>query len=157
MWLDSQVCNFQITVVLLLFMVLVLIITMLFPGIAIFFPRNELVILSVRISYRLLLLFSSQVVSDSVTLWTAARQASLSLTTSRSLPKFMCIESVMPSNHFILWHPLFLLSILPSIRVFSNESAPHIRPKYSASASPFQWFVLLAYAMVIKHGKISAD
>ena len=64
--------------------------------------------------------------------WTAARQASLSITNSRSSPKFMSIESVMPSNHFILHHPLLLLlSIFPSIRAFSNESTLHMRwPKY---------------------------
>ena len=64
--------------------------------------------------------------------WTAARQASLSITNSRSPPKPMSIESVMPSNHLILCHPLLLLSsIFPSIRVFSNESALRIRwPKY---------------------------
>ena len=64
--------------------------------------------------------------------WTAARQASLSIINSRSLPKPMSIESVMPSNHLILYHPLLLLSsIFPSIRVFSNESALHIRwPNY---------------------------
>ena len=64
--------------------------------------------------------------------WTAARQASLSITNSWSLPKFMSIELVMPSNHLILCHPLILLrSIFPSIRVFSNESALRIRwPKY---------------------------
>ena len=60
--------------------------------------------------------------------WTAARQAYLSITNSWSLPKLMSIESVMPSNHLILCHPLFLLSsIFPSIRVFSNESAICIR------------------------------
>ena len=59
--------------------------------------------------------------------WTAARQASLSITNSRSLLKLMSIESVMPSNHLILCCPLLLLpSIFPSIRVFSNESALHI-------------------------------
>ena len=64
--------------------------------------------------------------------WTAAHQASLSITNSRSLPKPMSIESVMPSNHLILCRPLLLLpSTLPSIRIFSNESALHIRwPKY---------------------------
>ena len=64
--------------------------------------------------------------------WTAARQASLSITNSHSLLKLMSIESVMPSSHLILCHPLLLLpSIFPSIRVFSNESALHIRwPKY---------------------------
>ena len=72
---------------------------------------------------------------------TAAHQASLSITNSRSLLKLMSIESVMPSNHLILCHPLLLLpSIIPSIRVFSNESDLHIRwPKYwsfSFSISP---------------------
>ena len=63
---------------------------------------------------------------------TAAHQASLSITNSQSPPKPMSIESVMPSNHLILCHPLFLLpSVFPSIRVFSNESALPIRwPKY---------------------------
>ena len=64
--------------------------------------------------------------------WTAACQASLSNTNSWSLPKLMCIESVMPSNHLTLCRPLLLLpSIFPSIRVFSSESALCIRwPKY---------------------------
>ena len=68
--------------------------------------------------------------------WTAARQASLSITNSWSLPKPMSIELVMPSNHLILCHPLLLLpSIFPSIRVFSNESALCIRwPKYWSSS-----------------------
>ena len=67
-----------------------------------------------------------------VTPWTAARQVSLSITNSQSPPKLMSIESVMPSNPLILCHPLlFLPSIFPSIRVFSNESALHIRwPNY---------------------------
>ena len=61
-----------------------------------------------------------------------ARQASLSITNSQSLPKLMSIESVMPSNHLILCHPFLLLpSVFPSIRVFSNQSALRIRwPKY---------------------------
>ena len=60
--------------------------------------------------------------------WTTACQASLSITNSWSLSKLMSIESVMPSNHLILCHPLLLLpSIFPSIRVFSNESTLHIR------------------------------
>ena len=64
--------------------------------------------------------------------WSAAGQASLSITNSWSLPKLICIESVMSSNHLILCRPLlFWPSIFPSIRVFSNESALHIRwPKY---------------------------
>ena len=73
--------------------------------------------------------------------WIAARQASLSITSSRSLPKLMSIESVMPSSHLILCCPLLLLPpIPPSIRVFSNESTLGIRwPKYwsfSFSISP---------------------
>ena len=76
-----------------------------------------------------------------VTPWTGACQASLSITNSQSLLKLMSIESVMPSNDLILYCPLFLpFSILPSIRVFSNESVLHIRwPKYwsfSFSISP---------------------
>ena len=80
----------------------------------------------------LLLWFSCQVVSDSAIQWTVAHQASLSLTISWSLLKFMSIASVMLFNHLILCHPsLFLLSIFPSIRVFSNELAVCIRcPKY---------------------------
>ena len=76
-----------------------------------------------------------------VTPWTAAHEASLSVTNSQSLLKLMSIESVMPSNHLILCHSLLLLaSIFPKIRVFSNESALRIRwPKYwsfSFSISP---------------------
>ena len=75
------------------------------------------------------------------TLWTAALQASLSITNSRSPPKPMSVELVMPSNHFILCRLLILLpSIFPSNRVFSSESVLHIRwPKYwsfSFSISP---------------------
>ena len=85
--------------------------------------------------------FSRSVLSDSETPWTAARQASLSITNSWSPPKPMSIESVMPSNHLILCHPLLLLpSISPSIMVFSNESALLIRwPKdwsFSINISP---------------------
>ena len=90
--------------------------------------------------------------------WTAARQASLSFTISRSLLKLMSIELAMPSNHLILCHPLLLLlSIFPSISVFSNESTLRIRwPKYwHFSISPsneysglisfrIDWFDLLA-------------
>ena len=79
-----------------------------------------------------LLLFSHSVVSDSVTPRTAAHQASLSFTISRSLLKLMSIESVMPSNYLVLCCPLLLLPpVFPSIRVFSNESGLCIRwPKY---------------------------
>ena len=101
-----------------------------------------------------------------VTPWTAARQASLSITNSWSLPKLMSIKSVMPSNHLILCHPLLLLpSIFPSTRVFSNESNLHIRwPKYcgfSFSISPsneqpglisfrMDWLDLLAVQGTVK-------
>ena len=76
--------------------------------------------------------FGCSVVSKSVTPYTAAHQAYLSITNPQSLPKLRFIESVMPSNHLIPSRPLLLLpSIFPSIRVFSNESVLHIRwPKY---------------------------
>ena len=89
-------------------------------------------LISTGVSELLSVQFSHSVVSNSVTPWTAARQASLSITNSQSPPKPMSIESVMPSNHLILCHPLLLLpSLFPSIRVFSNESALRIGwPKY---------------------------
>ena len=76
-----------------------------------------------------------------VTPWAAARQASRSITNSRSLLKLMSIESMMPSNHLILCHPLLLLpSVFPSISVFSNESALRIKLSkfwsFSFSISP---------------------
>ena len=76
-----------------------------------------------------------------MTPWTATRQASLSFTNSQSLLKLMSIQSVMPSNHLILCHPLLILpSVFPSVRVFSSELVLHIRwPKYwsfSFSISP---------------------
>ena len=77
--------------------------------------------------------FSRSVASDSLQpYWTAARQASMSITNTQSLLKLMSIELVMPSNHLILCHPLLLPpSSFPSIRVFSNKSALRIRwPKY---------------------------
>ena len=85
-------------------------------------------------------LFSLSVMSDSAAPWIAARQAYLSITNSRSSLKLMSIESVMPSSHLILCHPLLLLpSQITRIRVFSDELALHIRwPKYwifSISAS----------------------
>ena len=109
--------------------------------------------------------FSCSVVSDSVIAWTVAHQASLSITNSQGLLKRMSVESVMPSNHLILCHPLLLLpSIFPSISVFSNESAlKAIRwPKYwSFSLSPsneysglisfrMDWFDLLAVRGTLK-------
>ena len=96
--------------------------------------------------------------------WTAACQASLSITNSQSLLKLMSIESVMPSNHLFLYCPLLLPpSVFPSIRVFSNEIVLHIRwPKYwSFSISPsneysglfsfrIDWFDLLAVQETFK-------
>ena len=115
---------------------------------------------------RMLLRFISSVQSLShvqllVTPWTAARQASLSINSSRSLLKLMSIKSEMSFNNLLLHRPLLLLpSIFPSIRVFSNESVLHIRwPKYwslSFSINPFNeyselisftidWFDLLIW------------
>ena len=105
-------------------------------------------------SYRRLLLFSRSVVRVwlFVTPWTAACQASLSITNSQSPPKPMSIEFVMPSNHLTLCCPLLLLrSIFPSIRVFSNESGLPIRwPKYwsfSFNISPFKHPGLISFRM----------
>ena len=84
--------------------------------------------------------FSRSVMFNSVTPWTAAFQASLSITNSRILLKLMSIASVMPSNYLILCCSLLLPSVFPSIRIFSKESFLHIRwPKYwsfSFSISP---------------------
>ena len=104
--------------------------------------------------------------SDSVTPWITACQASLSITNSQSLLKLMPIESVMPSSHLILCRPLLLLSpIPPRMRVFSNESTLHMRwPKhwsFSFSISPsnehpglisfrMDWFRLLAVQGTLK-------
>ena len=95
--------------------------------------------------------FSSSVVQSLfATPWTAAHQAFLSITNSQSLPKLMSIESVMPSNHFILCCPLLLPpSIFPSIRVFSSESALRFRwPKYwsfNFSISPNEYSGLISF------------
>ena len=100
-----------------------------------------------------------------MTPWTAAHQASLSFTISWNLLKLMSIESVMPSNHLVLYHSLLLPSIFPRIRVFSDEQALHIRwPKYlslsfSISLSKeysglvsfrIDWFDLLAVQGTLK-------
>ena len=84
------------------------------------------------ISHQFSLVQSLSCVQLFPTPWTAAHQASPSITNSRSLPKLMSIESMMPSNHLIFCHPLLLPpSIFPSIKIFSNESVLHIRwPKY---------------------------
>ena len=121
---------------------------------------SSIIPLSLIVVSKVVVQFSRSVMSDSATPWTAARQASLSITNSWNLLKLMSIESVMPSNHLILCRPLLLPpSIFPSIRVFSNESVLHIRwPKYwsfSFSISPsneysglisfrIDWFDLLA-------------
>ena len=83
------------------------------------------------------LFFSCSVMSDSMNLWTAACQTSLSFTISWSLLRLMSIETMMPSNHLILCHSLLLMpSIFPRIRVFSNELALYIRwPKYWSFSS----------------------
>ena len=96
-----------------------------------YFPLNLFSLLNLRRFYWTVQ-FSCLVMSDSATTWTAAHQASLSITSSQSLLKLMSIESVMPSNQLILCCPLHLPpSIFPSIRVFSKESVLHIRwPKY---------------------------
>ena len=116
-----------------------------------------------HIDFYIIIIQFSSVTQSCLTLcdpWTAVRQTSLSFTIFQSLLKLMSIESVMPSNHLILCHPLlFLPSIFPNIRVFSKESTLHIRlPKYwnfSFSINPsneysglissrIDWFVLLA-------------
>ena len=90
-----------------------------------------------------------QICCNSATPWTVACQASLSFTVSRSLLKLMSIESVMPSNHLILCHPLFLQpSIFPSIRVLSSELAFCIRCQSigaSASVQMKKWLLLSAF------------
>ena len=87
-------------------------------------------ILPILIFPRLAIYNMILILSCNVTQWTAASQASLSITNSWSLPKLMTIELVMPPNHLIFCHALLLPSIFPNMRVFSNESL-HIRwPKY---------------------------
>ena len=103
--------------------------------------------------------FSCSVVFDSETPWTAAWQASLSITNSWSLLKLMSIKSVMPSNHLILCRPLLLLpSIFPSIRVFSKESVLYIRSSkywsFSFTISPSNGYSgLISFRMRILQSK----
>ena len=112
-----------------------------------FIPQPSVWFLSLYLSS---VQFSRSVVSSFATPRIAAHQASLSITNSRGLPKPMSIESVMPSNHFILCRPLLLRSIFPSIRVFSKKSVIHIRwPNYwifsfslSSSVNIQDWFPL---------------
>ena len=96
--------------------------------------------------------FRCSVTSDFTIPWTAAHQSFLSITNSQSLLKLMSIESVMPSNHLILCHPLLLPSIFPRYRVFSNESVLPIRgPKYwsfSFSINPSsEYWGLISFRM----------
>ena len=118
----------------------------------------EYATICIQIKYIHIIIIFSSVQSLSrvwlfATPWTAACQASLYITNSRSLPKLISIESVMPSKHLILCHPLLLLpSIFPSIRVFSNESVLRIRwPKYwsfSFSISPSnEYWGLISFRM----------
>ena len=100
-----------------------------------FLPKSKCLFISLLQSPSAVIFSSVQSLSRVqlfLTPWTAARQASLSISNSRSLLKLLSIESVMPSNHLILCHPLlFLPSIFPSVSVFSNESVLCIRwPKY---------------------------
>ena len=120
------------------------------PDSASLFPSQEVVVVQLPSCIHLF-----------ATPWTTAHQASLYL--SQCSPKFMSIESVMPSNYLILCHPLLLPSLFPSFRVFFNESAVHIRwPRYwSFSVSPsreysrlisfkIDWFDLLAFQGTLK-------
>ena len=112
-----------------------------------------------------LLLFSHPLMSNSLTPMDCSTPGLRSFTVSQSLPKFMFTALVMLSNHLILWHPLLLPSILPSIRVFSKKSSVHIRwPKYysfSFSISPsseysglislkIDWFDLLVVQRTLR-------
>ena len=139
------------------------------------FHLSSIWFLSLKHSCSILLSFNSvqslSHVQLFVTPWTAACQASLSITNSQSLLKFMSIESVMPSNHLILCYPLLLLpSIFPNIRVFSNELALSITwPKYwsfSFNISPsnehpglisfrMNWLDLLALQGTLKSSPVS--
>ena len=123
-----------------------------------FYGKNQILNVSVQ--------FSHSVMSNSATPWTAAHQPSLSITNSWRLLKLLSIKSMMPFNHLILYYPLLLLpSIFPSIRVFSNESALHIRWlkywSFSFSISPsneysglisfrMDWLDLLAIQGILK-------
>ena len=105
-----------------------------------------------------MLSFIRQVVSDSLTPWIIAHQASLSFTISQILLKLMSIELVMPSNHLILCHPLFLLSsTFPSVRVFASELTLCISYRISPSneysgfiSFRIDWFDLLAVHGTLK-------
>ena len=138
-------------------------------------------LLSWTVNYRAFVQLSSvqllRCVGLFATPWTAARQAPLSITNSRSLLKLRSIELVMPSNHlFLCGHLLLLPSLSPSIRVFSNESVLHIRwPKYwsfSLSISPsneysglisfgIDWFYLFAvqgsFKSLLQHHSLKAS
>ena len=101
--------------------------------------------------------FSHSVVSNSATPWTAACQASLSITNSQSLLKLMSIESVMPSNHLVLYRLLLLTSIFPSIRVFSNESVLLIKwPKYWSFSFQHQSFQCIFRTDFLQDGLVGS-
>ena len=126
--------------------------------------RSSLLFVIRVVSSVCLWLFSPSVVCNSVTPWTEACQASLSFTISQSLLKLILVESIMPSNHLVLCHPLLLLSVFLSIRVFSSELALPIRwPKYlefqlqhqslqwkSLESFRMDWFDLLAVQGTLK-------
>ena len=103
-----------------------------FPNISMIYPSIYILYIPYKLNFSISSVEPLSCIWFFATPWSAARQASLSITNSWSPPKPMSIESVMPSNHLILCHPLLLLpSIFPSIRIFSNESALRIRwPKY---------------------------
>ena len=103
-----------------------------FPNISMIYPSIYISYIPYKLNFSISSVEPLSCIWFFATPWSAARQASLSITNSWSPPKPMSIESVMPSNHLILCHPLLLLpSIFPSIRIFSNESALRIRwPKY---------------------------
>ena len=103
-----------------------------FPNISMIYPSIYISYIPYKLNFSISSVEPLSCIWFFATPWSAARQASLSITNSWSPPKPMSIESVMPSNHLILCHPLLLLpSIFPSIRIFSNESALHFRwPKY---------------------------
>ena len=94
-----------------------------YATVGVFMPQETRQMLQMKVwfCFYILLLFSCYILSDSATPWIAARQASLSFTVSQSLLKLMSIESVMLSNHLVLYCLLLLPLIFPSIRVFSNE------------------------------------
>ena len=102
--------------------------------------------------------FSHSVMSDSATPWTAAHQASLSITNSRSLLRPMSTESVMPSNHLLLCCPFLLPSAFPSIRVFSTVSSSHqVAKVLQFQLQSFQWFPLELTGLISLQSRYSQE